>query len=217
MIDARAPHDLPMTGQGATAPPHVLHALVDFINHGLLPFTGRARQADHIIGIWRGAIDAPGLGAILLLGEAGMGKSRLIEEVAARVLKLEGAVVHAKLFPESATSIVPLLARALWRFSEARPQLRIEPEENLSSVLLSLRKLARLRRTLLVIEDLHLLGGDALGDFSLMLDALADEVGGGGQADRPGSDHDDGQPGGGRVHGGSSSCFDIRQCDVPPA
>ena len=113
MIDARAPHDLPMTGQGATAPAHVRHALVDFINHGLLPFTGRARQADHIIGIWRGAIDAPGLRAILLLGEAGMGKSRLIEEVAARVLKLEGAVVHAKLFPESATSIVPLLARAL--------------------------------------------------------------------------------------------------------
>jgi hypothetical protein len=154
---------------------NLMHSLVDFLNHGTLPFTGRSGEADRIVEFWRGASEAPGLQGALLLGEAGMGKSRLVEEVGARLARSGGAVVHTKLYPESATSIVPLVTRALWRFNAAHPLLKTEPEESLTSVLASLRRLIRLRSSMLIFEDVHLLSGGGIGDFGALLDALADE------------------------------------------
>lgn len=152
-----------------------MHTLVDLLNHGLLPFTGREKEVSRIIEFWRGGLDAPGLQMTLLIGEAGMGKSRLLEEVTSQIVRIGGGVVHTKLYPESATSVAPLIARALWQYSASHPQLKIEPEENLSSVIASLRRLARLRHILLVFEDIHLLNGPGIGSFASVLEALADE------------------------------------------
>jgi DNA-binding SARP family transcriptional activator len=45
----------------------------------------------------------------------------------------------------------------------------------MASIITSLRRVVRLRPTLLIIEDLHLLEGQAVNDLSMLLETLADE------------------------------------------
>jgi hypothetical protein len=152
-----------------------MRTLVDFINHGTLPFTGRHQESERLIRFFDEGRESQGLQTLLLLGEAGVGKSRLIEDVIERIKRIGGSVLHAKLYPESPTSIVPLLAGALWRFVAANPTLKVEADETLVSVVGAMRRLARLRRLVLVVEDVHLVEGSGIGDLGGVLDALADE------------------------------------------
>lgn len=154
-----------------------MRPLVDFMNHGILPFTGRGEDVERVVSFWRGSSEGYGLRGMLVLGEAGVGKSRLLEEGVGAIARANGAVVRVRLFPESATSIVPLIARGLWRFAESHPQLAIEAEETPASVVAALRRLIHLRRTLLVFEDIHLLGqgGGGISTFGSILESLADE------------------------------------------
>jgi DNA-binding SARP family transcriptional activator len=153
-----------------------MRTLLDFLNHGALPFTGREGEMERLLSFWRSTPEANGLRAMLLVGEAGIGKSRLIEELIPQIHSAGGLVVHAKILPESTASIVPLVARALWYSEAGRHLLKKEPEDNLGSVLGGLRRLSRLRPTLLVIEDIHLLQGGPLGELWHLLDGLADET-----------------------------------------
>lgn len=152
-----------------------MHILADFLNHGILPFTGRIGQLGELVGFWRSIIESVGMQLGLVVGEAGSGKSSLMEELIPLVTKEGGVAVHVKLYPDSALSLAPLVARALARTHTAAGILRTAPEENLGGVAAALRRLTHLRPTLLVIEDIHLLGSDGLTEFSLLLQALADE------------------------------------------
>lgn len=152
-----------------------MERLVDLLNHGILPFTGREAEVERILSFWRGTFEAHELRTALLVGEAGIGKSRLLDQAIPRITDAGGAVIHARLFPESTSSIVPLIAQGLWYSEIARRLLRTEPEETLAGVAGALRRVARLRPTILVLEDLHLLAGDPLRDFALLLEALAEE------------------------------------------
>ena len=137
--------------------------------------TGREQETARVLAFYRGTLEAQGLRAALLSGEAGSGKSRLLEDLLPHVIREGGAVVHTKLYPESTTSIAPIIAQALSRSSSMFNLLRIEPEENLPSVAASLRRLAQLRPTLVIVEDIHLLAGEAEREFSTLLNSLADE------------------------------------------
>lgn len=148
---------------------------VDFLNHGTLPFSGRSDLRDRLVRFWSDGAAGEGMILMLLIGEAGVGKTRLIEEAVETMTRSGGAVVQTRLYPESPTALVPLLSRALWRYAEAHPELRIDADESFGSVLSGLRRLCRLRPTVLVIEDLHLLGGGGVGDLGVLLDALSDE------------------------------------------
>jgi DNA-binding SARP family transcriptional activator len=149
--------------------------LVDFLNHGIFPFVGRSAELERIDAFRRTAAEAHELRAALLIGEAGIGKSRLIEELMPRIVRQGGAVVHTRLYPDSTSSITSLVARAL-RLISNRRRLQIgEPGETVPSVALAMRRLARLRPVMLIIEDLHLLKGSSLREFSLLMEALADE------------------------------------------
>lgn len=149
--------------------------LIDFLNHGILPFVGRLAEVERVMGLWRGNSEFHHLRAMLISGESGIGKSRLIEEITPRISQQGGAVLHTKLYPETSTSIASLQARAL-RFLNTRRGLMIEePEEKLLSVISSLRRLARLRPTLLIIEDIHLLNTETTSELAMMLEAISDE------------------------------------------
>ncbi|MBS1911145.1 MAG: AAA family ATPase [Bacteroidetes bacterium] len=151
------------------------NARVDFLNNGTLPFVERREEIGRIVRFWEGTPDSSGLRAMLVTGEAGIGKSRLLEESLARIGSRGGAVIHVRLYPDSATSLAPLIARSIWDSAAGRHLLKCEPEGRIVPVLAALRRLGRLRPTMLVIEDLHLIAGDALGELAALLESLADE------------------------------------------
>ena len=150
-------------------------SVVDFLNHGLLPFVGREKEVERILEFARGRNDISGLRAMLLSGEAGSGKSRLVEEVLAQMESEGNLIIHTKLRPDSAVAPAPLLAVALWSSSSASPLLREEPAPNLPSIIGAIRRLCRLRKTVVVVEDAHLLEGAGIREFSLFVEALAEE------------------------------------------
>jgi hypothetical protein len=152
-----------------------MYPLQDFLNHGLLPFTGRSTELDRLLEFWRTTTGGSGIRLALLTGEAGSGKSRLLEMLRPLVIRQGGVVVHLKLYPDSSSAIIPLLIRSLIESRGTGDLLQQQPEPTIADASATMRRLARLRPTLLVIEDAHLLTSGALGDLSRLLGALSDE------------------------------------------
>lgn len=152
-----------------------MERLVDFLNHGSLPFAGRTSEGEALLACWRRAIEAQELHTVLVAGEAGVGKSRLLDETIPRIENAGGTVVRAKLFAESGASAIPMIAEALWYHEETRRLLRSERVASTGAVAAQLRRIVRLRPTMLVIEDIHLLAGDAVREFGGLLNALGEE------------------------------------------
>ncbi len=153
-----------------------MDTLVDLVNHGILPFVGREDESARLVRFWRETLDAQGLRAFLVVGEAGVGKSRLAAHIEKLVAEGKGAVVHARLYPESSTSIAPILAEAIASADADLRLLRSDPEGNIGDVAAALRRLCRLRPTLVIIEDVHLLEGEALRETARLLGSLTDET-----------------------------------------
>lgn len=149
--------------------------IIPFLNHGVMPQTGYRIELGRIAEAWRGMEGRREISAVLVLGEAGAGKSRLLEDCTRMIERSGGVVLHAKLYPESSTSLVPLLAESLGRLADAHPTLRVDVESTLPSCVTAIRRLAQLRPTAIVLEDIHLLAPDAIGELRRLLDALADE------------------------------------------
>jgi hypothetical protein len=147
----------------------------DRLKRGELPFVGRDREFERIVGFWRETLESATLRALAVVGEAGIGKSTLLQRSATQIEAAGGLVVQSKLLPDSTTALLATLAVAL-DAPASRTLLREQPQPTISSVAGALRRLARLRPTLLVIEDTHLLNDDTTRDLSLLLDALADET-----------------------------------------
>lgn len=149
--------------------------LVNFLNHGILPFVGRHHEGEILLDFWRETARASGLRAMLMIGEAGVGKSALVEWTAGRIAASGGVVVQGRLYTDSATAIVPIIARALARSPSAAPLLQSPPAESIGGLISAFSRLCSLRPTLLIIEDLHLAGHESLADLSALLDRLDDE------------------------------------------
>lgn len=148
----------------------------DFIAHGLLPFVGREEELERIFAFWRSIPEAQHLRVLLLAAEAGVGKSRLLEESLQTISAERGAVVHVKLYPEAANSLAALISRSLWKSPAGRAILPTQPAETLPAVIAALQRLSRLRPTLLVLEDIHLFPSESIPDLARLFEALADET-----------------------------------------
>lgn len=149
--------------------------LTDFINHGILPFVGRIDEVDSVYRFWRTA-PSHSLRISLLTGEAGVGKSRLAEDIIEKISTNNGVVIHIKLYPDSSLSLSPIFAQAIWDSESASQFIKTEPEHNISDIINTLRRLSRLRSAILILEDIHLITREALRDFTSIIEALEDET-----------------------------------------
>ncbi|MBS1902395.1 MAG: AAA family ATPase [Bacteroidetes bacterium] len=155
---------------------HSARHLADFLNHGVLPFVGRDTEMRQVYDFWKQTIDAESLRILLVVGEAGIGKSRLVEELVPKISAAGGAVIHTKLYPDSSTTITPLLARSISHSGIGRELLKKELRETRESLADGLRHIAGLRPTIVFIEDIHLLSADGIREFAAILESLADEM-----------------------------------------
>lgn len=148
----------------------------EFITQGILPFAGREEETEKILAFWRSVPEAQHLRVFLLVAEAGVGKSRLLEECLAAIRSERGAVIHVKLYPEAANSLATLASRSIWAAPSGRSVFRSRPGENMLEVTAALQRLCRLRPTLLVLEDVHLFPPESIPDLVRLFEALVDET-----------------------------------------
>lgn len=153
----------------------VPEALTGFLNHGILPFTGRSREIESLVQFWRQVSDEQGLQTTLLVGEAGMGKSRVIDELIPHITYNGGIVLRVKLFAGSSLSLTHLLAKAIRTNLNARTLLGGQIEDTIGSVTIALQRLVKLRPVLLVIEDIHWLPTELLLELSGLLEGMSQE------------------------------------------
>jgi DNA-binding SARP family transcriptional activator len=140
------------------------------LNNGNLPFVGRHQEIELLHACWKRSLHAQGLQAALVIGEAGIGKSRLVERFTSR-LQTDGAtVVHTKLPVDSTAPLAPYILRAC--HAAGIKERKGEPAGSISH---ALRRHVQMRPTVVVIEDIDLLRGPGLYDFALFLESLADE------------------------------------------
>ena len=149
--------------------------LADFLNHGTLPFVGREHLIENVESFIAETIDASSLRSLLLVGEAGIGKTALTENIVRHAEKNGILVIHARLRPASSTSPVMLLSDAIRNSHSPRSLKRMRGETSFEEVVDLLRRLCRLRLTLIIIEDIHLLEGSTLDDFSNLLTAFSED------------------------------------------
>lgn len=153
----------------------VPEALTGFLNHGILPFTGRSREIEKLVQFWHQAPDEQGLQAALVLGEAGMGKSRVIDELIPHITHNGGIVLRVKLFTGSTLSLAQLLAKAIRTNLGVRTLLAGHVEDTIGSVTTALQRLVKLRPALLVIEDIHWLPAELLMELAGFLEGMSQE------------------------------------------
>ncbi|HVZ40616.1 MAG TPA: hypothetical protein VHI13_15155 [Candidatus Kapabacteria bacterium] len=82
-----------------------MDTLNEFHINGILAFVGRRHELSAIIEFWRGVFAATKLRAMMLEGEAGIGKSRLLEQAVGTITGLGASVVHIKYYPETTASL----------------------------------------------------------------------------------------------------------------
>ncbi|MGE3799745.1 MAG: AAA family ATPase [Candidatus Kapaibacterium sp.] len=78
-----------------------------------LPFVGRERELNTILSFYHQTFRQDGLSSLWLQGEAGIGKSRLLNVVAAKFIEEGSSVLHLKIYPDTASSLISLIGRTI--------------------------------------------------------------------------------------------------------
>lgn len=149
--------------------------LSEFLRYGRLPFLGREEEMERLLGFWQETANAEGARVMVMTGEGGIGKSRLTEAVMREIASRGGVTVRVTLYPGASTPIAHLLdegIRAAGREGSASPNGSVP---TLADTAFALRRMSHLRPTLLIIDDLHLLGAASLADLNTLLSMLAEE------------------------------------------
>jgi len=136
-------------------------------------FVGRTDELAHLLACRRAAGDAKG-GLVLVGGEAGIGKSRLLAELAARTAHGTGRVVRVECRQFAQTPLGPL-EDALRRLSaDLRPVIEAaSPEARFAALLDAFAAVAARRTTLVLVEDVHWADPELLGTLRALASRAA--------------------------------------------
>ncbi|MBK9247656.1 MAG: ATP-binding protein [Ignavibacteria bacterium] len=149
--------------------------LLRFVNQGVFPFIGRKKESLHIQQFLSKIGDADSMQVLLLQGEAGIGKTRLLDESLPLFLENDVTIIRAKFHNGTHCSSILVLADALRHSDTVRRIIKAESSSSLDFVISSLIKIAKVRRLIVVLEDIHLLSELALQEFAQIISALSDE------------------------------------------
>ena len=140
-----------------------------------LPFLGREGEIGSILRFYSLSTDSEGLSLLWIDGEAGIGKTALVSAAAERIEEMGGTVIRAGYYSGMPGPIVPRLAHAVNSdpaLSQLNPS-RLTAE--LPALLRGLRKIIRLRPTLLIFEDVHLAGSGEAIELQNLVQSLGQE------------------------------------------
>lgn len=145
------------------------------IPSGLLPFVGREDELERVADFFRSTIATDKLAMLWLQGEAGIGKSRFLEHIRTELATEENFVLYVRLYPDSATSIVQALGGAIEGHARLHAFFPGTASRTLLSIQAALRRIARLRPTLLIIDDINLLSEDSIYEVMDLFSGLREE------------------------------------------
>ncbi len=141
----------------------------------LLPFVGRQKQADLVTDFLQSTIAGDTAGLLWLQGEAGVGKSRFLDHIQHELSREENLVLYVRIYPDSASSVVMAFGSAIAANPQLRGLLPSRPIRSLSDLTAALQRASRLRPTLLIVDDIHLLDHDSAAELVDLIDALSNE------------------------------------------
>lgn len=138
-----------------------------------LPFTGRDDELEQINSFFHNAINGDETAVMWISGEAGMGKSRLLEQARIRFPTSQTIIVFARFYPDSTTSVTRALTAALSSIHAVRKLYPQEIEPTQDSLLSALQHLLQIRPTILILEDLHLLSEADAFELKSIIDTIS--------------------------------------------
>lgn len=141
----------------------------------LLPFVGRQKQLDLVTDFLHSTIAGEKAGLLWLQGEAGVGKSRFLDQVQAELSEDDNLVLYVRIYPDSASSVVMAFGSAIAANSRLQGLLPSRPIRTLSDLTAALQRASRLRPTLLIVDDIHVLDQDSAMELVDLIEALEDE------------------------------------------
>ena len=139
----------------------------------LLPFTGRSDVVAHILKFVNRTTMGDESSLFWIDGIAGIGKSRLLEQVMEQCRAERVIPLCIRFYPEGRHVSTELLCEQINTSPSALQILREPVTNSLPTVINALRRLTRLRPTLLLFEDLHLL--EETEELTRLLGSLSGE------------------------------------------
>src|SRR5690348_14998487 len=83
-----------------------------YLNQNILPFIGRGKELQRLKGIFRAFLEEGESKYVLLSGESGSGKTRLVREFEDRLLEEYGetcVIVHARYLESNVAALTPIV------------------------------------------------------------------------------------------------------------
>ena len=153
------------------------------------PFVGRTKEIQTIREFCGEAVGTDNLAIQWISGEAGMGKSALVQRAEQIIADDRYVVLTVRLYPDLTGVLQTLLADVVNTNRELRRIIRSPVLPSLASVTDTIRKVIRLRPTIIIFEDVHLLDKQGTGDLCALIQNLKNHPVGIICTTRPGHKH----------------------------
>jgi len=152
-----------------------VNPLDTFLQTGRLPSIEREKALTAIERFHADVLDGARMRILVIVGEAGVGKSALIDRTTERIEGAGDVVLRLRAWSEGAGALGEQIRETLRRSPQAELLLRGAVEPTLPAAIAALRRIVRLRPTLLAIEDVHLLSGEPLAELVRAFEAIEEE------------------------------------------